>query len=251
MAVGGALEESEMHPGADEPSDVGDDLVRALRQVGGPFVDALDSESVRQFTRGATLRSVPAGGVIFLDYDEATGIVISGITRTFLRSHDGRQLSVRYARRGFLIGTITGLRRRVARLTVQAVTDCEIVELDRGVFGEVVANNPRVSIASLDEVARRLHELYSVAAINAFGTLRTRIVRQLVDVAQRDPATGVLIAPVTQQAIADAIGTAREVVARSLSAMRREGLIETAKGRIRLVDPDRLAASIAGWTDQA
>ncbi len=224
-------------------------MQRALQDVGGPFLEALGLVRLTHLVRRARLRTVPAGKAIFPNYDDGTGIVVSGITRTFLRSHDGRQLSIRYARRGSMIGTITGLRRTASRLTVQAVTDCRIVEFDRTVLGDLVASDADVGAAALDEMARRLHDLYSAAAINAFGSMRTRIARQLVDVAQRDPTTGALVATVTQQDVADALGTVREVVARNLASMRREGVIGTEKGRIILREPDRLAASIAGWSD--
>ena len=241
----GAMDIAGVAGPAEDPGDVQE----ALRDVGGPFLAALDPAHLAHLARGARLRTVAAGRAIFPNYDDGTGIVVSGITRTFLRSHDGRQLSIRYARRGSTIGTITGQRRTAFRLTVQAVTDCQIVELDRTALGELVASDGGVGAAALDEMARRLHDLYSAAAINAFGSIRARIARQLVDVAQRDPTTGVLVATVTQQEVADALGTVREVVARNLASMRREGVIGTEKGRITLRDPDRLAASIAGWSD--
>ena len=102
----------------------------------------------------------------------------------------------------------------------------------------------------INEIARRLHDVYGTLSITAFGSIRERIVDHLLELALRDRASGRLIAPVTQQALADSIGSVREVVARTLALLRDEGLIETRKGEIVLLDPERLSASVAGWTDR-
>ena len=53
---------------------------------------------------------------------------------------------------------------------------------------------------------------------------------------------GALVAPVTQQALADAVGTTRETVARALGELRLSGSIATVRGGILLRDPEQLAA---------
>lgn len=231
--------------------DGGADMDRpVLDGIGGAFLEALNPELTGRLSEGARRFSVGAGETIFPNYDDSAAIVASGITRTFLRSGDGRQLSIRYARQGSIIGTVTGLRQNIARLTVQAVTACEIVELNRSVFLDLVASNSTVAMGVINEIARRLHDVYGTLSITAFGSIRERIVDHLLELARRDRASGRLIAPVTQQALADSIGSVREVVARTLALLRDEGLIETRKGEIVLLDPERLSASVAGWTDR-
>ena len=56
---------------------------------------------------------------------------------------------------------------------------------------------------------------------------------------ERPPAGGV--APVSQQAVADAVGLAREVVTRTVHDQRGAGLVDTARNGIRLLDPDGLS----------
>ena len=45
---------------------------------------------------------------------------------------------------------------------------------------------------------------------------------------------------VTQQSLADATGSVREVVARALRELRREGAIATADDGLTILDPDAL-----------
>jgi CRP/FNR family transcriptional regulator len=53
---------------------------------------------------------------------------------------------------------------------------------------------------------------------------------------------GTLLAPVTQRALSDAVGTTRETVARALGELRLTGAIATVRSGILLRDPERLAA---------
>jgi PAS domain S-box-containing protein len=52
------------------------------------------------------------------------------------------------------------------------------------------------------------------------------------------------IAPMTQQELADGVGTMRDVAARALRDLRRDGIIATAPGSIEILDSARLAASL-------
>src|SRR5438132_532990 len=54
------------------------------------------------------------------------------------------------------------------------------------------------------------------------------------------PVVAGLHLAVTQQSLADATGSVREVVARALRELRREGAIATADDGITVVDPDAL-----------
>jgi len=92
-----------------------------------------------------------------------------------------------------------------------------------------------------EEVTRRLYEVLEAFSGNVFGSVRQRVARHLIDLAADRQQGALLIAPVSQQALADAVGTAREVVARTLHDLRRAGLVDTAKKGIVLVDPDGLS----------
>ena len=138
---------------------------------------------------------------------------------------------------------ITGPRSAVS---VQAVTDCTSWSIDRQRLGEVLAADGTVGLALVAEITRRLVDTYATLAANTFGTMRERVARQLLDMAIERPH-GKLVAPVTQQALADGVGTVREVVARVLREFRDEDLVATGPGHIELLDPDALAAIVARW----
>jgi CRP-like cAMP-binding protein len=74
-----------------------------------------------------------------------------------------------------------------------------------------------------------------------------RVSRHLLDHAVRT-TEGQLIAYTTHQALADAVGSAREVVTRVLGELRTLGIVDTGPGRVLLLRP-RTLARVANGTD--
>jgi CRP/FNR family transcriptional regulator len=95
------------------------------------------------------------------------------------------------------------------------------------------------------ELARALAEsalyLTSTVAYVAFGTVRERIAAHLIELASSSPSShGRLEVHMTQQELADVVGSVREVVGRALKDFRDQGLIEIASSRISILDENRL-----------
>ena len=104
-----------------------------------------------------------------------------------------------------------------------------------------------MSWAIAGELNRRLYDALEQTAVNAFGSVRQRVAAHLLDLAsaQQEPA-GRLAARVSQQELADAVGSVREVVARVLRELRVAGVIATAADRIVILDAARLYAESGG-----
>jgi CRP/FNR family cyclic AMP-dependent transcriptional regulator len=98
----------------------------------------------------------------------------------------------------------------------------------------------RVARALLDETSERVLAFVAELSGNAFATVRERLARHLLDLASERQRGPELIAPLTQQELADATGTVREVVVRVLRELRNEGAVRTGRYGIVITDPERL-----------
>jgi CRP/FNR family transcriptional regulator len=217
----------------------GDDRVDdALAQS---FLATLPAETCERLLAGATLLDIPAGAVLYRDEDSPRfGVVVGGLVRVFLTSAEGRQITVRYARSGAIMGAPTAIGGPVD-VSAQALTETAMLMLNVDGVRSLAKTDPALAWALAEEVTRRLYEVLEAFAGNVFGSVRQRVARHLLDLAADRQQGAVLIAPVSQQALADAVGTAREVVARTLHDLRRARLVDTARNGVVLVDPDRLS----------
>jgi CRP/FNR family transcriptional regulator len=198
--------------------------------------------------QGARVRQVEARSPIFGLGDPAprAGILLEGTARSFLAAADGRQLTVCYARRGALLTRRSYLLGGHSPIAIHAVTDVELLELDARPFLRQVETEVAVAGAVLAELGRRLEDVYATVADSAFGTVKEKVARHLLALSD-DGHGGQRTVTITQQDLADAIGSMREVVARALRELRQEGIVATAAGSIKVLDPARLAAYLGAW----
>jgi CRP/FNR family cyclic AMP-dependent transcriptional regulator len=190
---------------------------------------------------GHTVIRTSAGGVLYRPGDTAgVHLVVDGLLRVSLASEEGRQVTVRYARRGDVLGvpvTVSG----GTDVSLQAVTDAVAVATREGVLPQLARRDPRIGLWMADELAARVDGLLQELAMNAFWPVRRRLGRHLLDLAVNDQRGEVLLVRASHQELADAVGTVREVVARTLSGLRAAGYIASEPDGIRLLDPQALA----------
>lgn len=218
-------------------------LVEGVLTMPGTFLAGLPPLACERLLEDAVILEIPAGAMIFSATEamDRTGVILRGMARTHLSSGDGRRLSVRFARPGAVIGSLTDAR---SALSVQAVAPCVVLELSVGKLRELITEDGRVGLALVSEISRRLRDTYATLASNTFGSIRERVARDLLDLAFESSESPYPVAFITQQGLADCVGTVREVVARVLRDFRSEGIVATTDGCIEILDPGALAAVV-------
>lgn len=200
----------------------------------------LPAEVLTRLLDGLTVIRVAAGGVFYRP-GEPVGIhlVADGLVRVSMASEEGRQVTVRYARRGDVLGVPVTMAGS-ASVTAQAVTDAVVVATRPGVLPQLAQRDPRVGLWMAQELAARVEGLLHELAMNTFWPVRRRLARHLLDLAVDAQQGDELIVHASHQDLADHVGTVREVVARILAALRAEGMIRTDSDGIHLLDPHAL-----------
>ncbi len=182
----------------------------------------------------------PAGTTIYYEEDEPRcGLVITGLIRGYMLAPDGRQITVRYARAGDLLG-IAAIVGGPAPVSEQILTDAALLMLNVRTLQRGGQTEPKVGWLMAQEVTRRLYDTLEALAGNTFGSLRQRVARHLLDLAASRQQGGGLVIQVTQQELADAVGSVRPVVARIMRDFRTEGIITTTSDGIIVLKPAEL-----------
>lgn len=194
----------------------------------------------------AVRERMAAGAVTHREGDRAPHVelVVTGLVRVFVRSPDGRTVTVRYCRPGALLGVMSLYRDHFTMpASTQALIDTSVLRMRPERAGALAARDARMAQAWAEELSDRAVGFLREIAGYAFTTVRQRVARHVLDLAAANIGAdqGQLVARVSQQALAEAVGTAREVVVRSLRELREEGVVGTERDRIIVLDPIRLA----------
>ena len=144
-------------------------------------------------------------------------------------------------RAGDLLG-IAAIVGGSAPVSVQILSDAALLILNVRTVQMIGQTEPKVGWLLAQEVTRRLYDALELLAGNAFGSLRQRIARHLLDLAASRQQGPGLVVKVTQQELADAVGSVRPVVARILRDLRVEGIITTSSDGIVVLKPTELHA---------
>jgi len=207
--------------------------------------DALSEQALARVLASGLELEVPRGSTLYREGGSPRCVLVrSGLIRVYMQSAEGRQVTVRYARPNDLLGVAAAVAGP-SPVAVQALVDSRLLAFDAEALAEEGHRDARVAWAIAEELGRRLYESLDQLASNAFGSVRERIARHLLD-ASIPGKQGHPTAAITQQELADAVGSAREVVARVVRAFRAERLVRTRPGGIVLVAPEALAEIASG-----
>jgi CRP/FNR family transcriptional regulator len=216
----------------------------------------LPPEALAELMTGAVRMKIPAGWVTHREGENARHLelVISGVVRAFVTAPDGRTMTFRYCRPGALMGAVSLFAPDFAMpATTQALVDAELLKMSPTVVCRAAERDVRVARAFVGELSERVRGFIYEIPGSAFATVRQRVARHLLDLASErrpehapDPVGQDLVVPVSQQELADAVGTVREVVVRVLRELRQEGVVRTERGRMVILDPARLIEE-QGW----
>jgi CRP/FNR family transcriptional regulator, cyclic AMP receptor protein len=207
------------------------------------FLARLPAELVRKLLEDGERADFPAGTTVYrAGTDPRAALVVRGLLRVYLSSSEGRQVTVRYARPGDVLG-IAVLVGGPADTSVQTLEPTSVFRISTRTLTTVARRDPEVAWAIAEELNRRLYKVLEQMAVAAFGSVRQRVAVHLLDLASdRLQPQGTLVAKVSHRELADAAGSVREVVARALRQLRDAGIVATEADRVVILDPARLYA---------
>jgi CRP/FNR family transcriptional regulator, cyclic AMP receptor protein len=222
--------------------------------IAASSLGSLPPEVIAELTAGARRLRIPARST-FRDEGEDSPhleLVLAGLVRVQVSATNGRTMTIRYARAGALLGVAT-LYAEVSRpFGIQALSASELLSLRPSIVREWADRDPRVARALLTETSERVMSFVAEFSGHAFANVRERIARHLLDLASDQQRPGELLAQISQQELADAVGTAREVVVRVLRELRERGAVQTGRDGIVIRDPERLSGiGSTSWNESS
>ena len=207
-----------------------------------PMLATLDStERDEVLDRESRLVEVSAGTLLFQEGAPCLGfpMVLTGAVRVARGSPGGRSLELYRVTPGELCVVSASCLFGHAALAAhgQATEATELVMLSPAGF-ERWAGHPGFRRYVFGTFADRLSDLMALAEAVAFQRLDQRLAHALL-------GHGAVVR-VTHQALADELGTVREIVSRLLKRFERAGWISISRERIDVIDSRALRAAATG-----
>ena len=177
---------------------------------------------------------VPTEGLL----DSGAAAVLDGVVRLYTVTAAGRQLTMRYCRLGDLVGlsSIAG----AAGFRAEAVTAVTLAVLPSGALRDAALSDARFGWSLAQEIAAASIEGVRTLTGRQQRSTLSQVAAHLLEFGEIS-SDGTMVARANHQQLADATGTAREVVTRALSTLRDCGLVATRRGAVVIIDPATLS----------
>jgi CRP-like cAMP-binding protein len=193
-----------------------------------------------------TERQYQKDDYIFLEGEapEALYVIRSGKVKVLRHSTDGKDVVLRVASLGQLLGTVAVFDGSGYPGTAQAIEECILLVIARNDCLTLVTRYPVFALSVIADLGGRLRSSAEQIRSLAVERVEQRIARVLLKLgasAGSDMPEGrVIEMPLTRQDVADMTGTTVETAIRVMSKFRRNNLIRTRRGKVVLVDLDAL-----------
>jgi CRP-like cAMP-binding protein len=188
-------------------------------------------------------QSLPRGTVIFAKGEPGTGLmsVLAGAVKISMLSADGREIVLSIMREGDIFGEIALLDGHPRSADATAVTDCELLMIERRDLIPVLRSHPDLTIQIIQILCSRLRHTNEQVQDMTFLSLPTRLAKTLLrlsdDTEKPDSAPTVAI---TQREISQIIGRSRESTNRQIRSWAKHGLVRLERGTVVVLLREKL-----------
>lgn len=207
----------------------------SLPEIG--FLSGVSADLKKMLAELATEVSLEPGTVLFEHGDEGDTLyaIIKGAVEFSVLARDGRKLTLDMMRPGALFGEITlfdpGMRTATAtaveHTTLWRVRHCDVLTRIR--------QRPDLAVDMIQLAGQRMRWMGRQLNEQVFLPLPTRLARKVLHLAP-DGAECPCRLTLSQAELAEFVGATREAVSKILSGWKRDGVIDSARGGLIILD---------------
>ena len=168
----------------------------------------------------------------------------SGKVKIQQLSPTGREVILWFCLAGEIFGLSEIARGGERGVNAQACEESELLAVPREHFRSFLARHPGAALLAMQVLSSRMRVLGEIFVNLVSDDVNTRIAKLIVRLAAhygtRVGKDIVLNIPLTHQEIADMVGTSRQTVTSSFSALNRQGVLSINNHRICIESPELL-----------
>lgn len=228
--------------GADGVNKLDETLLTGL-----PPFRRLSRPQIRDILDAATPAHIAVGAAVFSEGMPVDRffLLLDGHIRVQRVAPNGEQIIALHIAPGQLFGIGAALGHKVYPATAMAADDCVVLAWPNRLWTTFTTTYDGFATESYKVVGERLNEMHDMILDMATKQVEQRIaaaILRLITQMGRKVEGGVEIDfPITRQNISDMTGTTLHTVSRLLSGWEKDGIVASARKKITVTAPHRLA----------
>lgn len=211
-----------------------------------PYFSGLSDSDIDSVSKYIFEKKAERGEILSFEGEPADVLyfVVAGAVKVFKTSADGKEQIFSIIRPGESFNDVAVLSGSINLVSAEAMGTVVLNAIKKNDVEVVLKEHPQMALNVVKVLSRRVQELVSLVEDFSFRHVTGRVAKMLLEYA----GDGVGERPrLTQQEMAGVIGTAREMVGRSLKNLEAEGAIRMERNRIIITDQKSLR-EMAGIT---
>jgi len=194
--------------------------VKNLQSV--PLFENLSQEELGKILHYASTRTYQKNSVVINEGDDTDSLYIidSGSVKVYLSDNNGKEVIVNTLEAGDYFGELSVLTTGKRSASVITTSSSSFIVIYKHDFKELILEHPDIAYTLLENLANRVRNLTDNIKSLALEDVYGRVVKTLMNLSEPvstdSPKKRIIKKRLTQQEIANRVGSSREMVARIL-----------------------------------
>lgn len=202
----------------------------------------LSPEEMKMIDASTVMTTAPKGKIIYMpdETGEVLFLLKKGSVHLYRLSSEGRKLIVQTVGPMTFFGEMAIVGQNMYDLFAEAAEDCTICVMGRADVERLLLMKPQVALRMLEEISQRMHDAQARLGDSTFKGIPARVASLLLSLSNNGTHP---ITDIRHQDIADMMGVYRETVSNALGSLRDEGIIDTNRKEIVILNLEKLRAA--------
>ncbi|VAW82044.1 cAMP-binding proteins - catabolite gene activator and regulatory subunit of cAMP-dependent protein kinases [hydrothermal vent metagenome] len=187
----------------------------------------LNTQQLAEIERHAVFRTHPKNTIVLSEGDTSASlyVILSGRVKIYLDDENGKEVTINHQSAGEYFGELSLIDDSERSASVVTVEKSAFAIISKSAFRRVLTENPDIAIHLLEDLAQRVRNLTGNVKTLALSDVYGRLSKLLLSLAVERDGVLVVAEHLTQQDIANRIGSSREMVSRILKELVSGGYI--------------------------
>lgn len=203
------------------------------------YFAGLPPDNLEELRKYLSPRTIEKGELFMLegDWSDSLYFVISGVVKVYKISADGKEQIMNIATPGESLNDVSTFDQSPTSSNMIAMTPALLYGIKRTDLSDIILKYPQVALNALKVLASRVRRNALLVETLSFNQVTGRLAKVLLKYYGENRIPDIRL---TQQDMADMIGTSREMVNKSLKILENSNIIMLKRDGIELVDEKAL-----------